>query len=824
MNLQNKTVLPHVVLSIAFAISMFLAFATAFANQLIATSLTQLELMPDDPDTVNQFGHSVASDGNTLVIGAPTDDTANEDAGAVYVFVSSPNGWVQQAKLTVDGIGATSQFGSSVAIDGDILVAGAPRESASDPLSGAAYVFVRNDGIWGSPSKLVSGQVLSDGVRDTAFLGTSVAISGDIIAIGVPRNNYPGAYVFEWSGTAWEGRAALLPDGAVSNARAGQAVAVSENTIIVGAPSDNNHKGIRSGAAYLFEHNGVEWVQKTKLEPDDARIDGEFGNSVAINNGIMAVGAISETNAAGETSGAVYLFVKTEENWIADGRLTAIDGHAGDEFGISVAASGNQVLIGAAKAGSTGMTYLFTRQNAGWQQQMALVARNGEMGDWFGHAITLNADTAVIGAYKTGGETGAAYTINIARARGLIQLLASDTQPDDGFGFTVDADGDTLVIGAVHAAHEGRGNFGSAYIFVRKGLGWEEEAELVADDIGFNYKFGTSVAVSGDTAAVGAARAEVEDGRTMGAVYIFVRKREGGEVRWTQQAKLTARNANEMNMFGSFVSISENTLAASAPAKANELNIISFNPFTGEVELEFSAGSVYVFERNDAVWRESVELPVNHLTEKDLPPDIDLFALYTDLQAGNMDIYMEFIEVITSNIPVAINGDTLLIGTPRADINAVDSGAAYMYGREGNTWEKQAEILPSDISANAAFGTSVALSGNTAAIGQAGHLYEGVSGNAYVFEFDGTNWNEQAKLSPDVGDDTLFGFSIAANNDAVLVGAPFDQERGNNSGAAYLYTKQADNSWIIGLWTNFTAAPGTALKGQISIAWGSAPG
>ncbi|MCP4702207.1 MAG: hypothetical protein GY862_35915 [Gammaproteobacteria bacterium] len=755
MNLLNKTVLPHVVLSIAFAISVFLSFASNVAaeNKPVSTNLSQFELWPDDPDTVNQFGYSVASDGNTLAIGAPVDDAEDKkDTGAVYVFINSPNGWVQQAKLTVDGIGAISQFGYAVAIDGDILAAGAPNDGTH--LSGAVYIFRRRDKVWNQEAKF-------SGASYDHF-GRAVAISGNTIVIGsIQLEHSTGASVVKWNGEEWGDVLMLACDNglALTGSRHKMEVAVSnENAVIVGAPQSN--------AAHLFEYKDNNWVETAYFEPEDADIRG-FGESVDIDNGIAAVGAILETSLSGEKFGAAYVFEKKGEDWITNDKLIVSDRDAGDGFEVSVATNGNAVLLDAAGADSAGITYLFTRKNAGWQQQMTLAGHdNGDM--FINRAVTLNTDIAVIGAPKANGETGAAYVIDIGRVRPWIGLQPPNSSAGDAFGFSIAVDGDTLAAGVPFANGHER-NSGAVDIYMRNGSGWEEEIRLTAEDADADQLFGLSVAISGDTLAVAAPYDVPEEtgGGSPGAIYIFVRK----DNIWKQQAKLMADNATHWDFLGASVSISGNTVAGSASVRAMP---------------DGTLGSVYIFERifeqdGSVAWQQQeLELPVANLT---------LYELLADPPKG-------FIEALPNKISVAVDGDSILIGAPRADIGAENTGVAYAYGREGNAWVETMRISPSDILAGAAFGTSVALDGNTAVIGQPGHQFKGVPGSVYVFEFNGIIWEKKAKIIPeDFNEDAFFGYSVDVSKDTMLIGAPYDNEPRSNSGAVYRYTKQETGDW-----------------------------
>ena len=329
----------------------------------------------------------------------------------------------------------------------------------------------------------------------------------------------------------------------------GVSVAISGDTAIVGARYDDDAGG-NSGATYIFVRNGTSWTQQAKLAASDTAAGDEFGLSVAVSGDTAIVGARYDDDA-GDRSGSAYIFVRNGTSWTQQAKLTASDAAAGNEFGVSVAISGEVAIVGAWRdddAGdASGSAYIFVRSGTSWTQQSKLIASNTAAYDNFGVSVAISGDTAIIGAFVV----DFAY-IFVRNGTSWIQqakLTASDAVIGNGFGESVSISGDTAIVGAVYDDDAG-GNSGATYIFVRSGTSWTQQTKLTASDTTVGDWFGCSVAISGEVAIVGAWRDD-DAGDASGSAYIFVRNGN----RWIQQAKLTASDAAENDIFGASVAI-----------------------------------------------------------------------------------------------------------------------------------------------------------------------------------------------------------------------------------------------------------------------------
>ena len=407
---------------------------------------------------------------------APTSAAANEAAensGAVYVFVRNAAGtWSQQAYLKASNTGAGvygqgDRFGVSVAISGDTIVVGAPSEESTAigiggnqanngaPQAGAAYVFIRSGGTWSQQAYLkASNTDWSD-----AF-GYAVAISGDTVVVGAigeasgvvgnqANNSAPNAgaaYVFTRSGITWSQQAYLKASNTGAGDFFGGSIAISGDTVVVSASWEgSNATGVNAtltgasgtqsdnsapdaGAAYVFTRSGSAWSQQAYLKASNTDAGDHFGISLAISGETVVVGAYREDSSAtgadgnqthnsATDAGAAYVFTRSGSTWSQQTYLKASNTGAGDEFGVSVAISGNTLVVGAwgessnamgadgnqtdNSAPGAGAAYVFTRTGIvpTWSQQTYLKASNTGVNDRFGNSIAISGSTVVVGAY-----------------------------------------------------------------------------------------------------------------------------------------------------------------------------------------------------------------------------------------------------------------------------------------------------------------------------------------------------------------------------------------------------------------------------------------
>ena len=371
---------------------------------------------------------------------------------------------------------------------------------------------------WDQTQKLLA----SDGAASDQF-GRSVAVSGNTAVIGAKLDDDNGtqsgsAYVFDL--TTGQQLFKLLPtDGAVGD-EFGNSVAVSGNTAVIGAWGDDG-LGTDSGSAYVFDVSTGQ--QLFKLLATDGTASDSFGNSVAISGNTAVIGAEFDDDF-GTDSGSAYVFDITTGQQLF--KLLATDGEAYNRFGFSVAVSGNIAVIGAVlgngNVAGSGSAYVFDITTG--RQLFKLLATDGAAADEFGISVALSGNTAVIGAVLGNGnvaDSGSAYVFDITTGGQLFKLLATDGAEGDLFGNSVAISGNTAVIGAESDGDSGYDS-GSAYVFdITTG---EQLFKLLANDGAARDYFGGSVAVSGNIAVIGA-ESDDDRGTSSGSAYIFEQQR-----------------------------------------------------------------------------------------------------------------------------------------------------------------------------------------------------------------------------------------------------------------------------------------------------------
>jgi uncharacterized delta-60 repeat protein len=419
----------------------------------------QAYLKPDQVGVANAgdlFGASVAISGDTVVIGAPGEDSstagvssspdeAAPNSGAAYVFVRSGATWSQQAYLKASQVTAGDAFGSTVSISGNTLVVGSPKEDRNSLGiagiesfidSGAAYVFVRNGTNW-SPQAYLKA---SDPKRENAF-GTSVAISLDTVVVGAPRAS--AAYVFKRSGATWSAdtKHILKPNGVDALIFFGGAVAIDGDSIIVGAYGEssvstgvdsipNYLNGFNQGAAYVFVRQEDDWVQQAYLKADTTSVHGDahFGAAVAIQGNTAVVG-IPWRNVVGvaNRSGGAFVFVRSGLTWTHQALLLPPTSELkfGTQVGTSVGISGDTLVLGSLddSIDGSGAALVYVRKNAKWARKEVLKGQQPTAGDQYGAAVAIAGDTVIVGAP---GEDSATLGIDTTPNEGSVDSGAAE--------------------------------------------------------------------------------------------------------------------------------------------------------------------------------------------------------------------------------------------------------------------------------------------------------------------------------------------------------------------------------------------------------------
>lgn len=705
-----------------------------------------------------EFGYSVALAGNSALVGV-TSDRLDTTRGSAFVFVRNGSEWTLQAKLAPHDGEVWDSFGAAVAMHGDSALIGAPRRNLAGA-PGAAYVFVRSGDDWSLQAKLTA----SDG-QEYAEFGSSVALATDTAVVGAPSDSGRGAaYVFVRGGVTWQQQAKLTAAAGQGGARFGWSVALSGATALVGAPFGNGEKG----SAHVFVRAASAWVPQAELKALDGAPGEQLGAAVALSGDTALVGA-GVPNLGG-VPGAARVFVRASELWYLEAKLEPADRQQFDYFGSAVGLSGDTAAVGAylndwGEGGDNrGAVYVFKRTPAGWSQHAKVTASDWVPGDFFGFSVALEGETLLGGAIRAdaGGGEGAVYAFDqngeswIEEGK-LVQPLS------DQIGFSVSISGDTALVGAclddVTSIDEG-----SAHVFVRSATFWEWQATLIADRGEAGDRFGCAVSLSGDTAVVGAPDDDAEQ-TDEGAAYVFVRNGTS----WSQQAKLTAPTDIGGHGFGSAVAVDGQTAVVGASGTGAATYIyerdgawslrgtfgslvraaVAVSGGTALVGVSSNlGGGVVVAVRNGQTWEQQSVIG---------SPE-PLFSVYfgssvalsgsTAVLVGTRQTALVFVRngsgvwnlqarlgagagaLVRS---VAVSGDTLLVGTP-IDSELGFAGAAHLFVRNRTQWLRQPKITAGAGPDGAFFGYSVSVSGDSALIGAPLDKIAVVDqGSAYVF-------------------------------------------------------------------------------------------
>jgi hypothetical protein len=693
------------------------------------------------------FGTSVALSGDTALIGAEYSDVTEggtDDGGAAYVFTRSGGLWAQQARLLASSSGQAPRFGHAVALAGDTALVGAYSYDGPSGVQGAAYVFVRSGSSWAQQAVLLA----NDGAAYDDF-GFSVALSGDTAVVGafgarVNQDDDGKAYVFTRSQGSWKQRAKLQsPHPFVDHF--GYSVALSGDTLLVGAPNRIGSQTAQ-GAAYVFVGADKTWTLQAELTDAAAPAYSQLGFAVALAGDTVIASAPGDDATSGSGRGSASVFLRSGSSWSSQAKLTA---SSGDAIGSSVALYGDTAFVGSPFPDPSftpyqGRAELFTRSGATWTSGAPVVPpTQGATSDQFGFAVAVNGDTALIAIpyddVGTNSQQGSVQVFLRSADTWVRQaiLTAADGAAGDRFGSSVALAGDTAVVGAYYA----NSAVGAAYVFVRSGSDWMQQSKLTAAEGQVNDQFARSVSLSGDTALIGASGA----GGNRGSAYVFFRS----GLAWMQQAKLVGDDSVKDDFFGFSVTVSGDTALIGAPSD--------------DIGSQQSQGSAYVFLRSGASWSQQA-----HFVDAD-GKEGDDFGRSTGL-----------------------SGDTALVGSPGSDRDEKHNvGAGFVYVRSGSAWALQAKLQAKQGSGGDEFGYSVALTGDTALIGalQCRVCDQKDQGAAYLFVRSSAGWVGETRLTnSDVVSYDYFGAAVAASGTSVLVGAYGDDvAEGRDGGSAHFF-------------------------------------
>ena len=704
-----------------------------------------------------------------------------------------------------------------------------------------------------SPLDLVEVQKLSEpNVQNGEQFAKRIAMYGNMVAVGVPYKTVDGkshagmVYLYMWNASisGYEKVAVLKASDAQSWDRFGESVAMTDDVVVVGAPGkESNNKG----GVYLFVKPASGWgdmSETAQLSATDIDGDDHFGSSVTVEESVIVVGA----KGADSYTGAAYVYVKPSSGWDdmnETAKLTASDGGNVASFGVSLAISGDTIVIGAEGSNyDAGAAYVFTKTGSEWstmtQTAKLMPSDSGEY-MYFGSSVAIKNDMIAIGA-RGDDEV---YLFFKPASSGWQDTTEDATLTPSGtrvgfkrFGTSVQIGENAIVVGASNQDKGSLTQAGAVYVYVRPENGWHDMTETFqiaspnAENQGY---FGISMAFEGTRLLVGAYGEDNE----RGSAYLFslaaVQRTLEGQ---TAAMALQAEDDSGLSVNFSIVSGEDSrffTIGASSgrlyfahapdfeqPGDINRDNIYALtirvaNSF--HVERQYRT---YVKVMNKIYEGASPNIGMLHKSKIVSAPNnigSGAFGEASDISGdtlavgapriGRVYLYTyntamhsyEKVATLSASDPtsgdifgsnVAVNGDTVIVGVHDKEDR---KGVVYLFVKPEGGWHDMTEtarLLASERSDEDDFGISVDIDGDTVAVGATGvgGKYGVRTGAVYLFEKPENGWhdmNETAILSPSDGlQNDNFGNSVAIEGDTVVVG---DRYKNNTTGAAYVFEK-----------------------------------
>lgn len=488
------------------------------------------KFVPENGMPHDMFGMSVTLSLNTALVGSPLDDEAAPDAGAVYLYEYNGEEWVFGTKLIKAGAVRGENLGFSIESSGLGFIAGARFDNTAGVQSGVSYFLPINAPTWPEAVALLP----PDGPAVDIF-GSRVSIYGNYALIGALGHDGNGstsgaAYIYEFVDEQWVEVAKLTPSDGASNDSFGSSVSLLGTRALIGA-SYSEVDSIRTGSVYIFEYDGVSWVETQKLYPQDVRSSARYGVSVAQDSERIMVGADQYSNDL-INSGAVYFYEYDGSQWSQTERILPTDRTANAGFGNAISFESNFALIGASReevsvSFDVGSVYVFEYKNGMWQQVDRLLSDELRDDLNFGAAVDLYDGYALIGApgeYFGFQRSGAAYTYKYNGSNWLFVEKQFSPTPTihGGYGVSVSLSDGFALVGEDEAL-TGLLPSGAAHLYERTNDLWEFKETLVPPngfDVSIFLGFGTSVDLYENRAIIGTP-GDNENGPGSGAAYLL---------------------------------------------------------------------------------------------------------------------------------------------------------------------------------------------------------------------------------------------------------------------------------------------------------------
>ena len=447
------------------ALVAVLASAAALPASAQCEFTEDQKFVPADSAPDDIYGGAVGISGDWMFNMSEWDDDNGVDSGSAYIYQWNGSSWdFTQKILPADGT-TGDNFGRSVAVEGTTALIGAHWDdtAAGGVNAGSAYIFVFNGSTWVQSRKLVP----FDTNLGSAF-GNACAINGSFLAVTSWRDNPAGndsgsVYVWRKVGSEWLFDQKLIASDAATLDQFGRSVWISGNLMVVGAWR-NDDDGSDSGCAYVFRHNGTDWVEEQKLRASDAEAGDNFGFSVSMDGDVIVVGSYLE-DSAGTDAGAAYFFRYNGSSWVEEQKVVGSSVSATSRMGWAVSLQGDTAVISAhsqvqSPLFAPGAAYVYRHDRGVWIEEQLLLASDGAHADVLGFHLALDGENVLLGAWRADSKAGASYVYDIAR-----KDFNGDGIPDECQSFWADVETISLLSGGTQSfnLNAGPANGGSYY-------------------------------------------------------------------------------------------------------------------------------------------------------------------------------------------------------------------------------------------------------------------------------------------------------------------------------------------------------------------------
>ncbi|MBI4406876.1 MAG: right-handed parallel beta-helix repeat-containing protein [Candidatus Kerfeldbacteria bacterium] len=760
---------------------------------------------------------------------SPTDTDSDDDTLTDYDEVQygtnpasadeDSDGLTDPEELTAGTTSNDSDTDDDAVNDGDEV-----HTYGSNPLDTDSDDDGLTDGEEVNPAE-AGTQFTGDASND--LFGSAVAVTDDLAIVGAYLDG--SAVVYRDSGSGWSREARLTASDSGGVDYFGLAVAIEGDVAVVGAQAADGNVA-DAGAAYVYRYDGSNWNQEAKLTASNGGTSYDaFGAAVAISGNTIAVGGPYNRGSVAH-GGAVYIYEWDGSSWTESQILIREDNSTYAYFGDAVAMDGSYLVVGAIDGyWSTGAAYVYRYNGIEWVEQATLIPSDGRVS---GNDVAIDGKVVVVGAtVSSESEAGSAIVYRRSAATWTEEAILSATATNHQFGSAVAVAGSAVLVGSPYSSNDGETDNGdSAYVYRYADSSWSEEAQLTSGDDGGADSFGAAVAADGNQGVVGAL-VDDDAGAEAGSVFWFDISVTTDPTNPTDATDVEPVVVSDTDSDGVF---DDEDLCASTTLPLDAGDMIDVYGCTvpevdtdsdGVGDSEDACADTSPLDSNDTVADTGCALSQTD-TDDDSLTDYEETVTYgsdvndDDSDDDGLNDYDEVMEIGTDPMNADTDGDGIednveLGGGTRSEVFASDGnsddyfgsavalsgdvfvagspshsggGAAYVYRYDGTNWNQEAKLTGSDVTSGDYFGYTVAVSGDVIVVGS---IYQNVSGAAYVYRYNGSSWSQETKLtaSDRSGWSDYYGISVGVDEDTIVIGAnPRNSDNTSTAGAAYVYS------------------------------------